>query len=127
MRLSSRILIPVLSAILGFGCGIAFVAWRAARWTNEFIEGNSRLSTFQRVRLLRQLRSNKNAEAITEQEILLAGDISSLGFIIKEGRSKDLTLPALKKAYDYQKQFPDSFQFGNLRQQVNNDFTLIQP
>ena len=107
MHKNRPLLIPLLSLVFGalLGGGLATVYWLKA--TTRATEARYTLSTLERTRLLRQLRANKNQEAIVEQEILLSGDLVGLGFYVEHFQPKDpSSAEALLRANQYRAQFP---------------------
>jgi hypothetical protein len=53
------------------------------------------------------MRANKNEEAVGEQEMILNGDITTLGFLVENANiDKVGAKDALKRAANYRREFP---------------------
>jgi len=79
MQFNRNILIPIVAVTIGCILGAAIATgvcwWEFARTSESHLQ----LEVFERVRILRKLRTSKNKEAIEEQEILLDGSVLGLG------------------------------------------------
>ncbi|WP_316412616.1 hypothetical protein [Mesoterricola silvestris] len=128
MRVNRHIIIPIATAIIGGIVG----GWLATRYriksNAETSEWRYCASTFERVRLLRQLRTAKNEEAIAEQEILLAGDITSLGIYVEHFKHDNPnSIEALRRASKYCDQFPPMNSNPEIIQAVKRAISLVKP
>jgi hypothetical protein len=109
MRLNRRFLALTLVALAGMVAGGALASLYWVRERSSLFELQNRLAVFERLRLLHQLRAQRNPEAIAEQEILLDGDIVGLAAWTElRGKGDTGSLKALQNAARYRKEFPSA-------------------
>jgi hypothetical protein len=128
MQFNRKLLIPTLATIVGLLVGglIAHLYW--TKQSSEFFELQHRLAVVQRIRLLHQLRTNKNSEAIVEQETQLDGDIVGLGFLIEHQKNRDSSsMRALSLAAKHRKEFPSVIANQETDQALGHALSLATP
>lgn len=125
MRIHPRFTVPILTGILGVFLGAMGIVVIAEKQIIDDLGRTNRLAVYERVQLLGEIRKGKIQEAITEQEILLAGDVTTLDFLAKNWKSqREDSKEALGRVSKYLENNPNAFEFQDLRRQVVQSLLL---
>ncbi|MBI4913845.1 MAG: hypothetical protein HY823_14015 [Acidobacteria bacterium] len=125
MRNISRFIIPIVALLLGLISGIGLTAWRASKLINEIFEMHSGNSAMEKLKLLQQLRSNNNQQAIDDQERILAEELKYLVSQLQAGKGGESIRTTFQRVQAYQNQYPTAFHSGNLGNELEQTLSFV--